>query len=128
MRMKSGDCVIASIAWPCGAPNEDIAALNRLDRMLEAGISQWEPDPRRFVEGRLIRIGAGLLSSVLRLGPRRLFARPAASCWIVTPAERNPVSNTVLTEAGSNPISLAFGGWASLFFNRSAKCNCSQRC
>jgi hypothetical protein len=31
----------------------------------------------------------------------------------VTPAERNPVSNTVLTEAGSNPISLAFGGCAS---------------
>ena len=53
---------------------------------------------------------------------------PAASWWIVTPAERNPVRNTVLTEAGSNPISLAFGGCASLFFNRSAKCNCSQRC
>src|SRR6266702_609195 len=53
---------------------------------------------------------------------------PAASWWVVTPAERKPVSNTVLTEAGSNPISLAFGGCASLPFNRSAKCNCSQRC
>jgi len=38
------------------------------------------------------------------------------------------VSNTVLTEAGSKPISLAFGGCASLPFNRSVKCNCSQRC
>jgi hypothetical protein len=30
---------------PCSACKKDTAALKLLDRMLEAGISQWEPDP-----------------------------------------------------------------------------------
>jgi hypothetical protein len=30
---------------PCSASKGDTAGLNLLDRMLEAGISQWEPDP-----------------------------------------------------------------------------------
>jgi len=30
---------------PCSACETDTAALKLLDRMLEAGISEWEPDP-----------------------------------------------------------------------------------
>ena len=60
------------------------------------------------IEARLFTLADGLLSRVLRLGLRRLFARPG--CLVVDRDNR------------------AFGGCASLPFNRSAKCNCSQRC
>ena len=43
MRMKSGYLASSRQSRrPCGVLNEDIAALNLLDRMLEAGISQWD--------------------------------------------------------------------------------------
>src|SRR5262245_56979369 len=48
----------------------------------------------------------------------------------VMPAQCKPASNTALTDAGSNPRSLRFGGWISgcVPFNRTVTWRCWQRC
>jgi cold shock protein len=82
-----------------------------------------------FEDALKVRPVAGLRSRALRQDHGG-SSPTCVSDWLTTatPANLKLVRKTVFTQAESNTISLAFGGWASLPFNRIAKCNCWQRC